>query len=421
MAINVNARSKWSTLAVLASAALSITAAFSLWRWRKKLTILQNRIQELESSFHAAVQNCSAERKGRIRAQQALRRALTDKTSGDIKSTAYPMTPIGGIESCFWTRNGTPRQPLLVPHARACLILHSGGIPQATLEGLVEYSHCWILYVFHKNTDLPRLWEQQGHTNFKAKVRVPRLQGGKMGVLATRSPHRPCPIGLSVAKVEAVHGRMLLLSGVDLVDGTPVLDIKPYLPYCDNVQGAKVPDWIMADGVDDPLAVASVIFSPDFSISLVSCWEAQGKQSLYTSPNEFQILIEQILSRDIRSLSQRLRPHKTTFGYSNMDTYEDNGNWTYISQDNCIDENDYSTAITSVVTNERESLSHCDNDIVEYHIIVEGIDVSYTIDGFANVVIHRAALTNDVRNGSVRECNHTIWSNLVSKLPNHVA
>lgn len=66
-----------------------------------------------------------------------------------------------------------------------------------------------------------------------------------MGVLATRSPHRPCPIGISVAKVEAVHGRMLLLSGVDLVDGTPVLDIKPYLPYCDNVQGAKVPDWIM--------------------------------------------------------------------------------------------------------------------------------------------------------------------------------
>jgi len=173
--------------------------------------------------------------------------------------------------------------------------------------------------------------------------------------------------------------------------------------------------------VDDPLAVASVNFSPDFSISLASCWEAQGKQSLYSSPNEFQILIEQILSRDIRSLSQRLRPHKTTFGYSNMDIYEDNDNRTYISQDNCIDENGYSTALTSVVTNERESLSHCDNDIVEYHIIVEGIDVSYTIDGHANVVIHRAALTNDVRNGSARECNHNIWSNLVSKLPNHVA
>lgn len=242
-----------------------------------------------------------------------------------------------------------------------------------------------------------------------------------MGVLATRSPHRPCPIGLSVAKVEAVHGRMLLLSGADLVDGTPVLDIKPYLPYCDNVQGAKVPDWIMADGIDDPLAVASVIFSPDFSISLASCWEAQGKQSLYSSPNEFQILIEQILSRDIRSLSQRLRPRKTTFGYSNMDISEDSGNWTYISQDNCINEDGYSTAITSAASNERESLSHSDKDIVEYHIIVEGIDVSYTIDGHANVVIHQAALTNDVKNGSVHECNHTIWSNVVSKLPNHVA
>ncbi|GER38048.1 phosphoglycerate kinase family protein [Striga asiatica] len=71
-------------------------------------------------------------------------------------------------------------------------------------------------------------------------VRVPRLKGERVGVFATRSPHRLCSIGLTVAKVEAVHGHTVLLSSVDLVDGTPVLDIKPYLPYCDNIQGAMV-------------------------------------------------------------------------------------------------------------------------------------------------------------------------------------
>ncbi|KAH9304306.1 hypothetical protein KI387_008710, partial [Taxus chinensis] len=169
-------------------------------RWRRQMTILHKRIKDLESSLQTALQNRQAERKGRIRAQQELRNALTEKTGVDTKFTSYPMTPIGIIQSCFSTRNGTPRQPLLVPSARACLILYSGGIPLASLEGLGEYSHCWILYVFHMNTDLSRLWEQPAHSNFKAKVRVPRLQGGKKGVLATRSPHRPCPIGLTVAK-----------------------------------------------------------------------------------------------------------------------------------------------------------------------------------------------------------------------------
>jgi tRNA (Thr-GGU) A37 N-methylase len=110
---------------------------------------------------------------------------------------------------CCCCSNGTPRQPLLVPTARARLELRQGLSP-ALLEGLEQYSHCWVLYVFHANTDLAKLLAAQaaagsgpgaGAAGVKAKVTVPRLNGGRMGVLATRTPHRPVPIGLSVAQV----------------------------------------------------------------------------------------------------------------------------------------------------------------------------------------------------------------------------
>ena len=112
----------------------------------------------------------------------------------DINFQTIPASPMGYLH-----RNGTPRQPLLVPLARSRLRLVSD-IPPLALEGLELYSHVWVLYIFHENTDLTKLW-QGDRSGIKAKVSVPRLNGGKMGVLATRSPHRPVPIGLSVAQV----------------------------------------------------------------------------------------------------------------------------------------------------------------------------------------------------------------------------
>lgn len=147
------------------------------------------------------------------------------------------MRPIGTIQSCFSTRyttdtillcyykrllafhetssvcfdrNGTPRQPLLVSLARACLKFDPALVPPASLEGLGEYSHCWILYVFHLNTDIEKLWRKPSQSKLKAKVRVPRLNGERKGVFATRSPHRPCPIGLTVAKVSLNTNTSLL-------------------------------------------------------------------------------------------------------------------------------------------------------------------------------------------------------------------
>ncbi|KAJ6372434.1 hypothetical protein OIU76_026847 [Salix suchowensis] len=378
--------SKWlpvtSTVTVALALLSASTAVISLYFCRKKSKVLYSKIQELEISLNSCLQNSAAERQGRIRAQQDLRKALAEPKSENLEQTSYPMTPIGLVQSCFSTRNGTPRQPLLVPLARACLVFDSARVPPASLEGLVEYSHCWIIYVFHLNTNLEKLWKHPSRSKFKAKVRVPGLKGGKMGVLATRSPHRPCPIGLTVAKVEAVRGNMVLLSGVDLVDGTPVLDIKPYLPYCDSIQGAAVPEWVMVDNI---LAVASVNFSEGFSSSLSDCWETAKKKSLYASPDELQCLIKQVLSWDIRSLSQRNQPHDPLIKTGNG---EEAPNSALDSDQNQDQE---------ASDNENSQVCHPSGDVT-YHLILEGTNVAYRIDFNGNVTVENVVVSSEILN-----------------------
>ncbi|CAN7133064.1 hypothetical protein BRARA_H01499 [Brassica rapa] len=325
---------------------VSVSATVSLYRWRRRGEDLEHRINELEKSLGSVSEKSASERRGRVKAQQALREALAQSESHDSHSTIYPMRPIGTIQSCFSTRNGTPRQPLLVSLARASLVFDPALVPPASLEGLGEYSHCWIIYVFHLNTDIEKLWRKPSQSKLKAKVRVPRLNGERKGVFATRSPHRPCPIGLTVAKVEEIQKDKVLLSGVDLVDGTPVLDIKPYLPYSDSIQGASVPNWVQEDCL---LAVASVSFSDVFSSSITSCWKLIEKKSLYGSADEFKSLISQVLSWDIRSMSQRNKPHDTSGADSTV-----------------------------------------------YHLILEGLDVSYMIDNESNILVQDVSLPNNL-------------------------
>ncbi|KAM1087740.1 hypothetical protein EV1_013227 [Malus domestica] len=363
--------SKWLRATItFALVALSASTAFSLYLLKRKSRDLDSKIGELQKSLKASSDICGAERQGRIRAQQALREALTQPKLDSLELTSYPMAPIGVVQSCFSTRNGTPRQPLLVPLSRACLIFNSARVPPASLEGLGEYSHCWVIYVFHLNTNLEKLWKDPTKSRFKAKVRVPRLNGERRGVFATRSPHRPCPIGLTVAKVEAVHRSMLLLSGVDLVDGTPVLDVKPYLPYSDSIQGARVPKWLTGDSV---LAVASVSFSEGFTSTLADCWEISGKNSLYASPDQFQNLIKQVLSWDIRSLSQRNRPH---------DSFTKSENGKQLNE--CSD--DFPGEEASSPGSEQPPQSP--RDII-YHLTLEGLDVSYRLNCDGSVVVEK--------------------------------
>lgn len=142
---------------------------------------------------------------------------------------SHSVSPIGFLRSCFKEKFAIPRQPQLAPAARGVLELVAPFDRAEAVEGLEQVSHVWLLFLFHQALeDKPRL-----------KVRPPRLGGNaSMGVFATRATHRPNGIGQSVVKLEKVEPGHLWLSGIDLLDGTPVLDIKPYVPYADGVPGA---------------------------------------------------------------------------------------------------------------------------------------------------------------------------------------
>ncbi|MES9963127.1 MAG: tRNA (N6-threonylcarbamoyladenosine(37)-N6)-methyltransferase TrmO [Candidatus Sedimenticola sp. 20ELBAFRAG] len=146
----------------------------------------------------------------------------------------YEFDAIGHISSPFKEKFGIPRQSGLVPEARASLVFDSPYNRAEAIAGLEGYSHLWIQFVFH----------QAMRGEWQPMVRPPRLGGNeKVGVFASRSPFRPNPIGLSVARLEGVStsaGQVeLLLSGLDLVDGTPVLDVKPYVVYSDSIPDAS--------------------------------------------------------------------------------------------------------------------------------------------------------------------------------------
>jgi tRNA-Thr(GGU) m(6)t(6)A37 methyltransferase TsaA len=143
------------------------------------------------------------------------------------------LLPIGFIESCYREKFGTPRQGALVPRAPARLRIRPEFIPEQSLVGLSDFSHVWLLFQFHLNTN----------KGFRSKIHPPRLQGGTIGVFASRSPHRPNPIGLTLAHLKRIAGDTLFLEGMDLVNGTPVLDVKPYIPACDRPTRPRI-GWV---------------------------------------------------------------------------------------------------------------------------------------------------------------------------------
>ncbi|MDY7559388.1 tRNA (N6-threonylcarbamoyladenosine(37)-N6)-methyltransferase TrmO [Pseudomonas sp. 10B1] len=142
----------------------------------------------------------------------------------------YTVSPIGFMRSCFKEKFAIPRQPQLAPAARGVLELIAPFNHADAVQGLEQVSHVWLLFLFHQALEeKPRL-----------KVRPPRLGGNQFtGVFATRATHRPNGIGQSVVKLDKVEPGRLWVSGIDLLDGTPVLDVKPYVPYADVVEGAS--------------------------------------------------------------------------------------------------------------------------------------------------------------------------------------
>jgi len=141
--------------------------------------------------------------------------------------------PIGIMRTCFGEKFAVPRQPGLCPSAWGRLIFEPRYRGEEFLRGMEGFSHLWVIFGFHQTLD----------QEWSPTVRPPRLGGNqRVGVFASRSTFRPNGLGLSLCRLEGIdftaEGPQLLLGGVDLVDGTPIYDIKPYLSYCESPRDA---------------------------------------------------------------------------------------------------------------------------------------------------------------------------------------
>ena len=199
----------------------------------------------------------------------------------------YSFEPIGVVRSCFAEKFAIPRQPQLAPAARGVIELFSPYDQPAAVAELEQVSHLWVIFVFHA--------AQHGEQHLR--VRPPRLGGNRrVGVFASRATHRPNPIGQSVVKLDAVTPGRLFISGLDMLDGTPVLDIKPYVPYADVVNGAYNR---LADSAPTLLAVS---WTPS----------ALSPAHMHTQRLQQPVieLVEQCLAQDPKPAYQRPSPDR---------------------------------------------------------------------------------------------------------------
>lgn len=197
-------------------------------------------------------------------------------------------TVIGVLHSPYKEKFTVPRQPGLVPSAKAELEILTPYDDINAFNGLNEFSHLWLVFEFHKNpTD-----------NWSPTVRPPRLGGNKrVGVFATRSPNRPNNIGLSLVEYNGIEQRngklFILLSNIDLVDGTPILDIKPYIPYADAIPTAKA-------GFAQTRPITSL--SINFSVEAI-----KQLQALPAQYKDLQQFIIEVLQQDPRPAYKKLK------------------------------------------------------------------------------------------------------------------
>lgn len=174
-------------------------------------------------------------------------------SQGDAMNEFSNISAIGWVESVFKEKFGTPRQSGVVPSATGTLHFYAPYDQEDAFEGLDGFSHLWVVSVFHLVPE----------EEFRPKVRPPKLGGAKkVGVFASRAPYRPNRICLTVVKLEKVmieKGKVTLkVSGLDLVEGTPILDLKPYLPYAD-----AHPDAVTAYGLPPNIKGIEIVASPE--------------------------------------------------------------------------------------------------------------------------------------------------------------
>ncbi len=209
---------------------------------------------------------------------------------------ALTLTPIALTRSCFRDKFGVPRQPGLTRHAWADLVIQPPFDREDAFRGLESSSHLWLTFQFHEAI----------RDEWRPVVRPPRLGGNKkMGVFASRSPFRPNSLGLSVVRNEGLQrkGNQLILRirDHDLIDGTPILDIKPYLPFAD-----AIPDASLGWADTPPTERLPVRFSEEAERQL-----ARLDPERYP---DFRALIEDVVSYDPRPSFRRGRDEERIYG-----------------------------------------------------------------------------------------------------------
>ncbi|XP_063834145.1 tRNA (adenine(37)-N6)-methyltransferase [Ostrinia nubilalis] len=198
--------------------------------------------------------------------------------------------PIGVIETAFQNKRGVPRQPSVLTKAKGTVVIDTSVFnnPEHALSGLEEFSHIWIIFHFHMTES----------NNVPAKVAPPRLGGERRGVFSTRSPHRPCPIGLSLVRIQSIEGNKIHFTGVDMVSGTPVLDIKPYIPQYDYPMPFDTPLSALrppTEGISDAIETLAGLniddedFDPSLSPRITNPIGIETTTPLSRSPFEGEI------------------------------------------------------------------------------------------------------------------------------------
>jgi len=197
------------------------------------------------------------------------------------KSTAITLNYIGYVESPYKEKFAIPRQPGLVNAAQGKVILTGDANNADLVKELEQFSHIWLLFIFHGT-------QAQG---WKSLVRPPRLGGNKkIGVLATRSTFRPNPIGMSAVKLNRIEIKnnqvSLHVSGIDLLDQTPIVDIKPYVPYSDSIANA-----VGGFAQNTPSTKINISYSKQ---------ARQQLNNLSSQYHQLELLITQVLEQDPR-------------------------------------------------------------------------------------------------------------------------
>ncbi|TMN82937.1 MULTISPECIES: tRNA (N6-threonylcarbamoyladenosine(37)-N6)-methyltransferase TrmO [unclassified Pseudoalteromonas] len=225
----------------------------------------------------------------------------------------YSISAVGHIQSPYKQKFAIPRQPRLVPEAKAKLIFAPDFNREEFVRGIDEFTHIWLLFRFHETAD----------KGYSAMVRPPRLGGNeRKGVFATRATFRPNAIGMSAVKLEGIeykNGQLsLLLAGIDLLDGTPIIDIKPYLPYSDAMLDASA-------GFADtrPETQMSVEFTPEVTLFI-------EQQTQYPDLLNF---ISNVLKQDPRPAYKKQKDGEQSYG---MTLYNYNIRWHVNGEHNLV-------------------------------------------------------------------------------------